>query len=243
MTGPKVAAIIMDGNRRWAKKNNLPSSSGHRKGIEVLIEVVKIAKDNSLDQLIVYAFSTENWNREDFEVNALMNLINFGVDVKLEEIKSNGIKLNFIGDINSMPKKAQNGIKRCINETKDLEEFTLTIALNYGAIWDMANAAETANTQGVKLNQDNFLKYTQIGEIDVDIFIRTGGDMRLSNFLLPNIGYSELFFTENYGLNSVQIISLIFLRNLIKDSVGLENESSFDIWFYRLNRNSSSKCY
>ena len=143
MTGPKVAAIIMDGNRRWAKKNNLPSSSGHRKGIEVLIEVVKIAKDNSLDQLIVYAFSTENWSREDFEVNALMNLINFGVDVKLEEIKSNGIKLNFIGDINSMPKKAQNGIKRCINETKDLEEFTLTIALNYGAIWDMANAAET----------------------------------------------------------------------------------------------------
>ena len=196
MSGPKVAAIIMDGNRRWAKKNNLPSSSGHRKGIEVLIEVVKIAKDNSLDQLIVYAFSTENWSREDFEVNALMNLINFGVDVKLEEIKSNGIKLNFIGDINSMPKKAQNGIKRCINETKDLEEFTLTIALNYGAIWDMANAAETANTEGVKLNQDNFLKYTQIGEIDVDIFIRTGGDMRLSNFLLPNIGYSELFFTE-----------------------------------------------
>ena len=196
MSGPKVAAIIMDGNRRWAKKNNLPSSSGHRKGIEVLIEVVKIAKDNSLDQLIVYAFSTENWNREDFEVNALMNLINFGVDVKLEEIKSNGIKLNFIGDINSMPKKAQDGIKRCINETKDLEEFTLTIALNYGAIWDMANATETANTQGVKLNQDNFLKYTQIGEIDVDIFIRTGGDMRLSNFLLPNIGYSELFFIE-----------------------------------------------
>ena len=196
MSGPKVAAIIMDGNRRWAKKNNLPSSSGHRKGIEVLIEVVKIAKDNSLDQLIVYAFSTENWSREDFEVNALMNLINFGVDVKLEEIKSNGIKLNFIGDINSMPQKAQNGIKRCINETKDLEEFTLTIALNYGAIWDMTNAAETANTQGVKLNQDNFLKYTQIGEIDVDIFIRTGGDMRLSNFLLPNIGYSELFFTE-----------------------------------------------
>ena len=91
MSGPKVAAIIMDGNRRWAKKNNLPSTSGHRKGIETLIEVVKTAKENSLDRLVVYAFSTENWNREDYEVNALMNLINFGVDVKLAEIKSNGI--------------------------------------------------------------------------------------------------------------------------------------------------------
>lgn len=196
MSGPKVAAIIMDGNRRWAKKNNLPSASGHRKGIETLIEIVKTAKENSLERLVVYAFSTENWNRQDFEVNALMNLINFGVDVKLEEIKSNGIKLNFIGDINSMPKKAQDGISKCIEETQDLNEFTLTVALNYGAIWDMANAIEAARAKGIELNQENFLKYTQIGESDIDIFIRTGGDMRLSNFLLPNIGYSELFFTE-----------------------------------------------
>ena len=85
MADPKVGAIIMDGNRRWAKKNNLPSASGHRKGIETLIEIVKTAKNNSVDQLVVYAFSTENWNRENFEVNALMNLINFGVDVKLDE--------------------------------------------------------------------------------------------------------------------------------------------------------------
>ena len=196
MSGPKVAAIIMDGNRRWAKKNNLPSASGHRKGIETLIEIVKTAKENSLERLVVYAFSTENWNRQDFEVNALMNLINFGVDVKLDEIKSNGIKLNFIGDINSMPKKAQDGISKCIKETEDLNKFTLTVALNYGAIWDMANAIEAARAKGIELNQENFLKYTQIGESDIDIFIRTGGDMRLSNFLLPNIGYSELFFTE-----------------------------------------------
>jgi len=196
MSSPKVAAIIMDGNRRWAKKNNLPSASGHRKGVEALIEIVKTAKENSLERLVVYAFSTENWNRQDFEVNALMNLINFGVDVKLEEIKSNGIKLNFIGDINSMPKKAQDGINKCVSETKDLNEFTLTVALNYGAIWDMANAVKMASAEDIELNQDNFLKYTQIGESDIDIFIRTGGDMRLSNFLLPNIGYSELFFTE-----------------------------------------------
>ena len=186
----------MDGNRRWAKKNNLPYASGHRKGIETLIDIVKTAKNNSIKRLVVYAFSTENWERENFEVNALMNLINFGVDVKLEEIKANGIKLTFIGDINNMPDKAKKGISKCINETKDLEEFNLTIALNYGSIWDMVNAANVVVDKGKELSQENFMKNTQLGKTDIDVFIRTGGDMRLSNFLLPNIGYSELFFSE-----------------------------------------------
>ena len=196
MSGPQTVAIVMDGNRRWAKKNNLPSASGHRKGIETLIEIVKTAKDNSIKRLVVYAFSTENWSRENFEVNALMNLINFGADVKLDEIKENGIKLTFIGDIENMPKKAKVGVSKCIGETSHLREFNLIIALNYGSIWDMLNAARIVNDSGEDLNQKNFIKNTQLGEFDVDIFIRTGGDMRLSNFLLPNIGYSELFFIE-----------------------------------------------
>ena len=196
MSGPQTVAIVMDGNRRWAKKNNLPSASGHRKGIETLIEIVKTAKNNSIKRLVVYAFSTENWSRENFEVNALMNLINFGVDVKLDEIKENGISLTFIGDIENMPKKAKDGISKCIGETRHLKEFNLIIALNYGSIWDMLNAARILNNSGEELTQKNFIKNTQLGEFDVDIFIRTGGDMRLSNFLLPNIGYSELFFTE-----------------------------------------------
>ena len=196
MSGPQTVAIVMDGNRRWAKKNNLPSASGHRKGIETLIEIVKTAKDNSIKRLVVYAFSTENWSRENFEVNALMNLINFGADVKLDEIKENGIKLTFIGDIENMPKKAKVGVSKCIGETSHLREFNLIIALNYGSIWDMLNAARIVNNSGEELTQKNFIKNTQLGEFDVDIFIRTGGDMRLSNFLLPNIGYSELFFTE-----------------------------------------------
>ena len=196
MSGPQTVAIVMDGNRRWAKKNNLPSASGHRKGIETLIEIVKTAKNNSIKRLVVYAFSTENWSRENFEVNALMNLINFGVDVKLDEIKENGISLTFIGDIENMPKKAKDGISKCVGETRHLKEFNLIIALNYGSIWDMLNAARILNNSGEELTQKNFIKNTQLGEFDVDIFIRTGGDMRLSNFLLPNIGYSELFFTE-----------------------------------------------
>ena len=95
MSCPHTVAIVMDGNRRWAKKNNLPSASGHRKGIETLIDIVKTAKNNSIKRLVVYAFSTENWSRENFEVNALMNLINFGADVKLDEIKAKWHKVNF----------------------------------------------------------------------------------------------------------------------------------------------------
>ena len=195
MSGPQTVAIVMDGNRRWAKKNNLPSASGHRKGIETLIDIVKTAKNNSIKRLVVYAFSSENWSRENFEVNALMNLINFGADVKLDEIKENGIRLTFIGDIKNMPKKVKEGISKCIEETRHLE-FNLIIALNYGSIWDMLNAARILNNSGEEPTQKNFIKNTQLGEFDVDIFIRTGGDMRLSNFLLPNIGYSELFFIE-----------------------------------------------
>ena len=189
-------AIIMDGNRRWAKKNNLPASSGHRKGIETLIEIVKSAKQNKVKNLIVYAFSTENWSRESFEVNALMNLINFGVDVKLDEILENEVKLEFIGDLKALPKNAQQGVDKCIEATKHFDGFTLTVALNYGGISDILNAFEELQKDGLELNEDNFLARTQLGNNDLDIFIRTGGDMRLSNFLLPNIGYSELFFTN-----------------------------------------------
>ena len=196
MSEPKTVAIIMDGNRRWAKKNNLPIPSGHRKGIESLIEIVKTAKKLKIERLIVYACSTENWSRDNFEVNALMNLINFGVDVKLNEIKENGIKLDFIGNLADLPEKAKKGIDKCINETKDLSELTLTVALNYGAISDILEAAKTINKNNIELNEENFLNATQIGGQEVDIFIRTGGDRRLSNFLLANIGYTELFFSD-----------------------------------------------
>ena len=196
MPEPKTVAIIMDGNRRWAKKNNLPITSGHRKGIESLIEIVKTAKKLKLERLIVYAFSTENWSRDNFEVNALMNLINFGVDVKLKEIKENDIKLDFIGNLAGLPEKVKKGIDKCINETKDLSGLTLTVALNYGAISDILEAAKIINENNIELNEENFLNATQIGAQEVDIFIRTGGDRRLSNFLLANIGYTELFFSD-----------------------------------------------
>ncbi len=178
------------------KKIILPASSGHRKGIETLIEIVKSSKQNNVKNLIVYAFSTENWSRESFEVNALMNLVNFGVDVKLDEILENEVKLEFIGDLKGLPKNAEQGVEKCIEATKHFDDFTLTVALNYGGISDILNAFKELQNNGLEFNEENFLAKTQLGNNDLDIFIRTGGDMRLSNFLLPNIGYSELFFTD-----------------------------------------------
>ena len=146
--------------------------------------------------MIVYAFSTENWSRESQEVNALMNLINFGVDVKLPDIVKNEMKLEFIGDLSKLPTSAQKGIEKCVESTKQFSNFTLVIALNYGAIWDIVETFKKMVKNNIEMTESNFLSNTQISNTNVDIFIRTGGDRRLSNFLLHNLSYSELFFSD-----------------------------------------------
>jgi len=195
MAEPKSVAIVMDGNRRWAKKNNLPVSQGHRAGIESLTTIVRHAKNIGVKHLVVYAFSTENWNRKQFEVNALMNLINFGADTKLNELINNEVKLNFIGDLDALPTSSRKAIDKCIESTKQFEDFTLTVAVNYGGIWDFINTMTKAKNIETSLTEENLISLTSFGN-EIDIFIRTGGEKRLSNFLLPNIAYSELFFTE-----------------------------------------------
>jgi len=195
MAEPKSVAIVMDGNRRWAKKNNLPVSQGHRAGIESLTKIVTHAKNIGVKHLVVYAFSTENWNRKQFEVNALMNLINFGADTKLNELIKNEVKLNFIGDLDVLPASSKKAIDKCKESTKQFEDFTLTVALNYGGVWDFINTITKAKKIETPLNEESLISLTSFGD-EIDIFIRTGGEKRLSNFLLPNIAYSELFFTE-----------------------------------------------
>ena len=195
MAKPKSLAIVMDGNRRWAKKNNLPISQGHRAGIESLTRIVKHAKNIGVKHLVVYAFSTENWNRKQFEVNALMNLINFGADTKLNELIDNEVKLNFIGDLDVLPLSSRKAIDKCIESTKKFESFTLTVAVNYGGIWDFINTITKAKKIEISLTEENLISLTSFGD-EIDIFIRTGGEKRLSNFLLPNIAYAELFFSE-----------------------------------------------
>lgn len=195
MNAPSTVAIVMDGNRRWAKKNNLPISQGHRAGIESLTRIAKSAKKFGIKNLVVYAFSTENWNRKKFEVNALMNLINFGADIKLDELVANEVKIEFIGDLDALPKTARQALHHCVDATKSFNDFTLTVALNYGSSWDFVHAISNASKNKKLINESNLLEFTSLTN-QVDIFIRTGGEQRLSNFLLPNLAYSELFFVE-----------------------------------------------
>ena len=204
MSCPHTVAIVMDGNRRWAKKNNLPSASGHRKGIETLIDIVKTAKNNSIKRLVVYAFSTENWSRENFEVNALMNLINFGADVKLDEIKANGIKLTFIGDIENMPKKAKEGISKCIDETKNLKEFNL-ITKKYDAVRRCTNVGFECEKMAVEkikhFISKEALNIDGLGKKVVEKF----WDLKLIRFPqdIFNLDYTQISKLEGWGDLSV----------------------------------------
>ena len=193
---PRHVAVIMDGNGRWAKKRGLRRENGHREGRKSVRKIVECCVELGINNLTLYAFSTENWSRESQEVNALMNLINFGVDVKLPDIVKNEMKLEFIGDLSKLPTSAQKGIEKCVESTKQFSNFTLVIALNYGAIWDIVETFKKMVKNNIEMTESNFLSNTQISNTNVDIFIRTGGDRRLSNFLLHNLSYSELFFSD-----------------------------------------------
>ena len=186
----------MDGNRRWARKSNLPVIHGHRKGIETLIKIVKASKRKGIKRLVVFAFSTENWSRQLLEVNGLMNLISFGTDTNLEELIDNEVKLTFIGNIDSLPSNQKKDIAKCIEDTKKFTSFNLVIGLNYGGHWDIVNSVKKIQYLKENISQKNLLRFSELGDEDVEIFIRTGGEIRISNFLLLNIAYSELFFVD-----------------------------------------------
>ena len=196
MQDPKTIAIIMDGNRRWARKSNLPVIHGHRKGIETLIKIVKASKRKGIKKLVVFAFSTENWSRQLLEVNGLMNLISFGTDTNLEELIDNEVKLTFIGNIDSLPSNQKKDIAKCIEDTKKFTSFNLVIGLNYGGHWDIVNSVKKIQYSKKNISEKNLLRFSELGDEDVEIFIRTGGEIRISNFLLLNIAYSELFFVD-----------------------------------------------
>ena len=186
----------MDGNRRWARKSNLPVIHGHRKGIETLIKIVKASKRKGIKRLVVFAFSTENWSRQLLEVNGLMNLISFGTDTNLEELIENEVKLTFIGNIDSLPSNQKKDIAKCIEDTKKFTSFNLVIGLNYGGHWDIVNSVKKIQYLKENISEKNLLRFSELGDEDVEIFIRTGGEIRISNFLLLNIAYSELFFVD-----------------------------------------------
>lgn len=201
---PKHLAIIMDGNGRWAKKQGLLRALGHESGTKSVKENIKSCAKLGIECLTLYAFSTENWNRPKLEVETLMKILIKSLKKELKTLQENDIKLNAIGNLGKLPKSAQNELQDVMNKTKNNSRMTLTLALSYGSREEIVNAVKTISNK-VKNNiisldsiDDSIINehlYTQ-NLPEVDLLIRTSGEHRISNFLLWQIAYAELYFTD-----------------------------------------------
>ena len=196
----KNVAIIMDGNGRWAKKNNLQIKEGHARGVLALKEIVKESVNQNIESLTVYAFSTENWQRPKSEVKAINNLIVNSINNELDELIEQKVKVRFFGDYSNFGKKTFEKIefaheKSSINKPK----LRLNVALGYGGKMDIINIAKEVSRLKIKtsdINDNTISELSQVPESNIDLLIRTGGDTRISNFLLYQIAYSEIHFVK-----------------------------------------------
>ena len=194
-------AIIMDGNRRWALSNNLPSYEGHRKGAENLWDIINNVESFKLKFLTVFVFSTENWKRSKNEISFLMRLLNQFLDQTISKIDENNFKLRFIGDFLPFEKQVRDKINIITEISSANKGIVITLALNYGGRSDIISAIRKIFQNNKKLeliNESEFKKYTLNNVLpDPDLLIRTGGEMRLSNFLLWDLAYTELMFVPD----------------------------------------------
>lgn len=205
----------MDGNRRWAKEKNLPSAMGHKKGVDSLKNILRACNDFSIKYLTVYAFSTENWNRKKEEVEFLMNLVAVTLTNELAEMHKENVQIHFIGDLTKLSDKLQKILANAVETTKNNTGVVLQIALNYGSRDEIVHAVQKIVESGVKSDQiDEQLisenLYTA-GVPDPDILIRTGGEQRISNYLLWQIAYSEIIIRSEFWPD--------FDKNSLKDSI------------------------
>lgn len=201
---PRHVGIIMDGNGRWAKKRNMPRTLGHKEGAKRVVDIVETAYNLNIKSLTLYAFSTENWKRPEEEISKLMDLLAFYIKTQLQRIKKNNIKINVLGDYNVFPELIVKLIEDALQETKSNDKMILNIALNYGGQSEIVRATknivkdilnenillEDINTQSFK----NYL-YTK-GQDDLDLLVRPSGELRVSNFLLYQLAYSEFYFSN-----------------------------------------------
>ena len=199
-TLPIHIGIIMDGNGRWAKLRNLPRTKGHREGLNVAKQIVKAASDLGIKFVTLYTFSTENWKRTQEEVGYLMTLIKKHLSSEFNFYKENKIRIEHIGDITALPMDVQTEIKNAKNDTKDFTGTTVLLAINYGGKDEIIRgikklAAQKKDFSSI-IEQDLSLALDTKNIPDVDLLIRTGGELRLSNFLLWQAAYAELIFTD-----------------------------------------------
>ena len=196
----KHIAIIMDGNRRGAKERNLPSALGHKKGVDALKAAMRACDDFGVKYLTVYAFSTENWNRKPEEVNFLMDLLAQTLKNELKEMNENNVVISFIGDTTKLSSKLQEILRNSVETTKNNTGVNLQIAFNYGSRDEIVHAVREIIASGEKdITEDTISKHLYTRNIpDPDLLIRTGGEMRVSNYLLWQIAYSEFIVLNKF---------------------------------------------
>ena len=203
---PRHIAVIMDGNGRWAKERGKPRIFGHQSAIQSVREVSEASAELGVKYLTLYAFSTENWNRPMAEVSGLMSLLAQTIKNEIGTLNKNSIRLNAIGDLQSLPKTNSEQLMRAIDSTSHNTRMTLTLALSYSGRWDLTQASRLMAKDAVegKLNPDEINDKTISGYLstagmpDPELMIRTSGEERISNFLLWELAYSELYFTPKY---------------------------------------------
>ena len=201
---PKHVGIIMDGNGRWAKKRKMPRTFGHREGTQRVIEIVEAAYKINIKSLTLYAFSTENWKRPDEEISKLMDLLAYYIKNQLEKIKKNNIRINVLGDYKAFPDKIVRLIETTLQETKSNDKMILNIGLNYGGQSEIVRASKLicedviagrVSLEDIDVESFKDYLYTREQE-ELDLLIRPSGELRVSNFLLYQLAYSEFYFSN-----------------------------------------------
>ena len=197
---PKHIAITMDGNGRWAKERGKKRVFGHNQGVKSVRDTIEGAVEYGVEFLTLFAFSTENWKRPKAEVNALMTLLIKSINNETKDLIKNNISLKTIGDISQLPLKCQKELAESIKKTKDNTGMTLILALSYSGKWEIINAIKKVLQEGIStedFSEDIFQQYLTTNNVpDPELLIRTSGEKRISNFMLWQIAYSELYFTE-----------------------------------------------
>jgi undecaprenyl diphosphate synthase len=200
---PRHIAVIMDGNGRWAKHHGMPRLFGHRQGVKAVREITEACAELGVPFLTLYAFSTENWNRPDLEVTGLMTLLVETIKAELATLEKNNIRLRTIGDLSKLPENTRKALLSAMEKTKGNTRLDLVLALNYSSRWEILNAvnriAEKARSGeiGIPVDEHQFSSYLSTEGIpDPELLIRTSGEHRISNFLLWQLAYTELHFTN-----------------------------------------------
>ena len=197
---PRHVAVVMDGNGRWARKRYLPRFFGHKQGVDALVRTVQACADRGIEYLTVFAFSSENWKRPTEEVSGLMGLVLVAVSKYLTKLAKEGVRIRIVGDRAAVSDKVRAAWDQAERATEHNRRITLSVAFNYGGRWDVVQACRRAIEAGVpaaELDEARLASFMAMSFApDPDLFIRTGGEVRISNFLLWQAAYSELFFTD-----------------------------------------------